>query len=356
MKKLILALLFSSSVCFGQTVVTTPIANFPNISNPLSYYLLLIANPGVTNYNITMSQLCAYLITQGFPTNNQQRINANAIWVSPTNSSFYLGSQQIFGNGTIGQPFYGDYDTIINACSPNTIVNLLSGTFVTRGCSLGVGPADPVYQAGLQIVGSGIDTTIIQRSSTYYPQQDIEGVVYSVSDRLRVQDLTIDANSNISHTNKVECLLAAGNNNYIQNVKFINACNGTTNNGQECFVVYLAGLNNFYSTYGNTIKNCIVSNLSGSYLDGITVSGEYLAEGNRIYMPLVTSNNFTNTFYAGINTAYSSGGKIVNNYSYGGTYNIYQDTGASTNLIISQNQLLNSELGLILGPRLHWTE
>lgn len=66
MKKLILALLFSSSVCFGQIVVTTPIANFPNISNPLSYYLFLVANPGVTNYNITMAQFCAYLTTQGF--------------------------------------------------------------------------------------------------------------------------------------------------------------------------------------------------------------------------------------------------------------------------------------------------
>jgi hypothetical protein len=61
MKKLIASLMLVGGVCSAQLPSqVTPISGYPNIANPGTNYLFLLAQPGVTNWNTSVGQLTAY--------------------------------------------------------------------------------------------------------------------------------------------------------------------------------------------------------------------------------------------------------------------------------------------------------
>src|SRR5664280_1340530 len=57
----------------------------------------------------------------------------NEVWISARTNA--LGTSVIFGDGSITNPYSGDFDFIIDSIPTNTTMNLLSGVFLHEGLS-----------------------------------------------------------------------------------------------------------------------------------------------------------------------------------------------------------------------------
>jgi hypothetical protein len=302
--------------------------------NLLSLVLVMAALPAMSQPVIPSTPFFG----QGVP---------NGVWISPANSSGFLNTGAVYGLGTFSKPFYGDFDVIINSLPAYTVIRLLPGTFISRGYCGNAG--DPVYKEGQQIMGSGMDVTVIKRDPGFYFNQPVYGLIHSTGDNLKASDLTVDASGTSSYLTKVEGIESHGNNGLFNRIKVT----GTCGNQAENFSVFIGDpgpLPYAVSTnFGNIVQNCIVTNVLGAYGDGIAAHGSYLLFNNKIYMPVVTNFIFNYSMF-GLNASATLNGRMINNYVYGGSDAVHNDTGSHTNLLVAFNTFVNCFSGINFQP------
>src|SRR5690348_1636146 len=262
---------------------------------------------------------------------------ANGIWFSSTNSLNYLGQQTDFGNGTITNPYYGDFDYILGHLVPtNATVHLGSGTFWTKGyCPAGDNLI--MIPSGVTIQGEGQAVTTIKRSSIF-TNVDMT-VLYSPSSNVSVHDLTVDCNASAyalnSWSNAVIGVQLTGSGETIEHVTIING-----------FGLKFApeGFQMIVGSYGegdNKVIGCTTSNFLGTYGDGVQPIGDCLVEGNSFYFPVQPAGVPEYPLF-GINVCHSAkGAVVVDNYVYGGGDGFHNDTAGDTNLVIANNTFEN---------------
>ncbi len=269
---------------------------------------------------------------------------ANGIWLSSTNSLTYLGQQTNFGNGTITNPYYGDFDYILGHLVPtNTIVHLGAGTFWTKGyCP--AGDSLIVIPSGVTIQGDGQAVTTIKRSSIFTNVNLT--VLHSPSSNVSVHDLTVDCNASAyalnSWTNAVIGIQLTGSGETIEHVTIVNGF------GIEFFNEGFQMIVGSYGEGNNKVIGCTTSNFLGNYGDGVQPVGDSLIEGNSFYFPVQPAGVAAHQLF-GINVCGSAKGTIViDNYVYGGEDGFHNDTGGDANLVIANNTFENVCQGVFL--------
>src|ERR1044071_1121022 len=109
---------------------------------------------------VVISSLCSF-----FPIAALAVGDTNEVWVSARTNA--LGSGSVWGTGAITNPFYGDFNEIMNGLPKNTIIHLLPGIHYTTGY-IGAG-GDFLLKAYQKIIGAGIDVTIVKRDASKHP-------------------------------------------------------------------------------------------------------------------------------------------------------------------------------------------
>ena len=153
--------------------------------------------------------------------------DTNEVWVSARTNALRTGT--ILGTGAITNPYYGDFDGIINSLSTNTTIHLLPGIHYTGGYESAGG--DVNLKAGQRIIGAGIDTTIVRRYVPIHPDtgQNL-GEFYTSNDGVEISDLTVDASGSTTNYYKNDGIILIGNNCSVRRVKVI-GCSGLTSSG-----------------------------------------------------------------------------------------------------------------------------
>ena len=286
--------------------------------------------------------------------NSTSGFDTNFIYVSSRSSANYIQTGFILGSGSITNPFWGDFDTIINAQPTNTVIHLLPGTFISEGYNYHF-PNYIVLKAGQKIKGSGIDVTIVKRNPNTILTDNfiIEGILYSKDDSVEVSDLTVDAQGSLTFLGKVQGVGLWGNYCTISHVKVINT-SGHLATGEECFSIDI-GLgnlnNNSWTNIGNTISDCIIyadSSVS-SYTSAILANGTTIVRNNKIYCTPPTSSPSLYLFQ-GLTGGGFKNSLFEGNYIYGAGNGFYSDTGSMTNLNIINNFFDNVINGIFYPP------
>src|ERR1039457_756805 len=141
-------------------------------------------------------------------------------WLSAKTNA--LGTSMLLGGGSPDNPFYGDFDFIIDTIPSNSTINLLAGVFYTKGNEYKRG--DPRLIQNQHMIGAGTNVTIIRRDQRFHFQDNQNVVIVGTTDGITVSNLTIDCN-NTTGTNpyKGDGIYLWGNNSSIQMVQVINA-------------------------------------------------------------------------------------------------------------------------------------
>jgi hypothetical protein len=129
-------------------------------------------------------------------------------------------SDGLKGSGTLNDPYDGStqarFDSVMSGLSANTRVHLGPGTFVTNGYSDEVTPGWQI-QAGMKIVGSGMDVTTLQIANrqTGSTSARVVAVGHALTagspshanlvDFAEVSDLTIDCNLGAQTGTAIAC-------------------------------------------------------------------------------------------------------------------------------------------------------
>lgn len=286
--------------------------------------------------------MVAVTFCAAFPCFAQVGSDTNEIWVSARTNA--LGSWQFWGSGTYNDPYYGDFDAIIDSQPTNTTIHLLPGVFYTKGFEFK--PGDPYLKAGQRLLGAGIDTTIICKDTNFnYDDRQMQGVVWSEADGVEVANLTVDCSGNSSLSYKIVGVGLFGNNCYVRRVKVIHWC-GNFSTANESPAISMGGA----TTSNNIVSKCVCLKDTGTYDDGIGIDGQGIVEDCRVDFP---SNNGNAYLCADANNTRFSG----NECSGGGT-GFYTDTDPDSDLTIIGNTFSDVINGIVISktPELGWLE
>jgi hypothetical protein len=246
----------------------------------------------------------------------------NQFWLSAKTNA--LGTSMLLGGGSPDNPFYGDFDFIIDTIPPNSTINLLAGVFYTKGFEYVRG--DPKLIQNQHMIGAGTNATIIRRDLRFHFHDAPNVAVFSDSDGVEISSLTIDCN-NTTGTNpyKGDAITLFGNNSSVYNVNVINS-SGNNEHGEEDFAILVGATN----TTGNSVSECEVSSVQGDYTDAITLLGQGVVSFCHVY--------YTNlAFGAGYQFNGSYNALLISNSCVGGQKGFYTDTLSETNLTIAYN-------------------
>jgi hypothetical protein len=251
----------------------------------------------------------------------------NQFWLSAKTNA--LGTSRLFGAGSPDNPFYGDFDFIIDTFPSNSTINLLAGVFYTKGNEYKSG--DPWLSQNQHLIGAGTNVTIIRRDQRFHFQDAQNVAMFGTADGITVSNLTIDCN-NTTGTNlyKGDGIHLWGNNCSIQMVQVINA-SGNLSDGQESFPILIGngGGTNVLTT-NNVIEHCEVSSVKGNYTTAIVLLGQGIIRFCNVIStdPSIVSGYQAN---ATINSL------IISNSCIGAANGFYKDTWSDTNLAIEYN-------------------
>jgi len=318
----------------GQGVCTS---NWITLTNGtgLSY---VPPSPGqVTNAAAAVSQTMT-------PTNQISK----TFYVSSTNSQTYMGTAQIFGQGTLTQPFYGDFDAIVNSQPAWSTGNLLPTGTNAPFWTLGNGgfSSNLVLKTGMVLGGYNGAQVVIKRSPTYASTESLFGS----GNFITLRNIIIDG----SMTNGVTGKVVYGA-----------VLNGSYEKAEHCVVINWCGDSSVGESWGfylgaqagtasPEISDCTVSNCWGNYDDCYEADGSAYIHDNFYTLPVLTSN----LHMVGVNFAYGVNERIVNNTGSGGRDFAYADTGGATNVTFVGNYGLNVASGVYVhfgGPAVGWT-
>ncbi len=263
------------------------------------------------------------------PETNKVGSDTNEVWLSAKTNA--LGSGRIWGSGSLADPFYGDFNAIINSLQTNTTIHLLPGVFHTKGFVWAHG--DLALKANQRVIGAGIDVTIIRRDRRWH--DDVgqnDGELWSRADGIEVSDLTIDASGSASDRYKNNAIGLYGSHCVVRRVKAIN-CSGNLARGQESFPFALG--NQKGGSVGNILSECRVSSVRGDYFSAVILNGQGIVEKSRVSFPTLTNRN-QGLFHA-YTVGWSENALFFANFCEGGSFGFYTDTGSLTNLTIMAN-------------------
>lgn len=270
-----------------------------------------------------------------------QATEGRKVWVSPELSISCVGKGSIcvWGNGTYEDPWYGDFDYIMeNLVQGGDKVRLLAGIFYTRGCQNGGTGCGWKVKSNTAIIGAGawkttIELRVINQTNPIEIVGTDGGSVYNVL----IQDLGIDGQATGSELHKRQAVALRGSYNKIQRVEVVN-CIGPS---QEAFLLYLGG---GISQLGNSIEDCKISEVKGNYISAISVQGQGYVKNNFVDLPDITLSAGDNIF--GINLGSGNNLVVEGNFVSGGTRSIHYDTDDIKNVIVKNNILLNARSGI----------
>lgn len=237
--------------------------------------------------------------------------DTNEVWVS---ARPYTSSPGWAGTGAITNPFYGNINSIISSLTTNTTIHLLPGTFLNTN--------DITLLAGQRLLGAGIDTTTIRRAVT--PTGG--NMIYTTGTGVEVSDLTVDANVTSSNNWANNGVVLAGEKCAVRRVKVVNV-SGNLSSGHEAIAINLGGL----GYLGEVVSDCEVTNLQGTYTDGIGLTGQGVVQNNRVY----------GASLFGYGTSWTENGLFSHNLAESCPSGFYTDTGWETNLTIVGNTFRN---------------
>jgi hypothetical protein len=251
---------------------------------------------------------------------------APEFWVSTDASSRNLGTKS--------NPFIctneAKFDFTMSQMPANCTIHIKAGVYFTKGSVAGF-----LVKTGQQIIGSGIDTTVLKLSPGSPDWTSVIGSSFGTN--MLVENLTCDANYQAQNKAPVTYCGATlfGTHNAIKRVKVINLAKFGGNS--EAWGVVL-NENNVGESDGNLIEGCEVSDFQGgSAISAFSLNGSDknpisgIVRNNRVLLkptqyPTVAFNE------NGIHdTIYES------NYVNGATVGFYGDTGGSTNVLVDFN-------------------
>jgi hypothetical protein len=264
-------------------------------------------------------------------------------WISTNATGNVLGFST---NNTLDKTLDGsnetNFDRNMDELPANFTIHLMAGTFHTRGNI--AWNANP----GIKILGSGLDSTIIQFSSNTVAS--FSGVTWHnfITEKSQfgdsntvVRDLTLDCNYQPGILTTLNGLELFGSGNLVSHVKFLNGASFSTSqtNYAEDFAVLITGRPGPASN--NVIENCVVSgytcnffnNLSALGLDGANYDG-------RLSHNLIIQTGDTNYVYGlgCIGNGFVVDGNVTSNCVIA----YHSDTsGGTTNMDLVNNSFIN---------------
>lgn len=255
----------------------------------------------------------------------------NEFWVSTSTNTANLG--------TLDNPFDCStaalFDMVLSNLPPNCTLHILGGTYQTAG------PTGWHLKDGQKLLGSGIDTTIIQLVPYARDGDLVLGDAApggSTDTNIEIADLTCDCNYQ-SGSYSYGGIFLAGTNHLVQRVKVIHLAAFGAN--QEMWGI------NVGPSFGCTIEDCEVSQArGGGTLDGFAISGgSGIMRDNHVLLP----PSIGCTTFA-FNGSFNNSVLIDGNYVDGASVGIYNDTGGNTNVIIVDNTFKNVYNGVYYFP------
>ena len=280
----------------------------------------------------------------------------------------------VSGTGTQNDPFDGSlqakFDAVMNGIGTYTCVHLGPGTFQTKGYNDATGGAwQP--KAGLKLVGSGVDVTVLQLASSSTNNTNYYAIGHALSssgqpkslDLFEVSDLTIDCNFTAFTASSVACgaVRVLGNHARIRRLKLINwGSNDATN--RPCFVVSAVTATDLVWVEDCGIEECIaVSPAAGGNTGPVTVF-----HAGAVESPQLTPQNYGVAPYIrncfvdaspstleirGLSMGWSKAGIIEGNQVHNLTYGVFQQATSTQDLVIRNNWFKNVNKGVLVGNK-----
>ena len=269
--------------------------------------------------------------------------NCSEIWIST--NTYPANTRNL---GTLSDPYDGS-DPMkfapLLCLAPNITVHLLAGTYQTFGSA----SEGYFLKTGQKILGSGIDTTIIQLTPGLVVGGSGASVLMSdfayARSNIEVCDLTCDCNYTPGTMETYHGVLLAGTQNAVRRVKLIHQAK--YGGSSESFGIVLWNPSLPDST-GNIIEECEVSQFEGgNFITAIGFSGganggtSGILRNNRVLLPPAN-----NTGMLAFNNGWTHDVLIEGNYVNGGDVACYGDTGSTTNMIVAHNMFINCGSGI----------
>jgi hypothetical protein len=279
--------------------------------------------------------ICAIAITTS--------TNATDYWISPKqDGTHYFGSSSysnLGGSGTAGQTveaaYYGDFDKIITDLPTGTnSVRLLPGIYYTKG---DLDASASKWKANTRLIGSGMGVTTIRATGFSITNRVAVIRVAHTNANFSISDLTLEFEYGQSMPQHGTIGVALkGDNSRVNRVAIrsvfgsfaIDPANG------EGFAIMIG--NNASST-GGMVQDCVVTDTVGDYVTAIIAMGDTVVLGNRITFPTAIPAGYSYFKFFGVSPVDSLNATIADNFQYGGTVAVWQDTGSSANLVVSGN-------------------
>jgi hypothetical protein len=265
-------------------------------------------------------------------------------WISTNTASRNLG--------TLEEPFIcttePEFDRTMNNFPSNCTVHILPGTYHTLGSGIHAAYA---LKPGQRILGSGMDTTILQLVTNAPSGNCVMGSGWPgyVPGGIEVSDLTLDCHyiPGISGNVTYGGLDLNGTRLTARRVKVVDLVYLDKTVNSEAWGI---GFNSFYTvsfnSEGNLIEDCEVSNFvagtgcSAIALTGGSISG--IVRNNRVFLQA------TNLPLVAFNGANLHDVLVEGNYVNGASVGFYGDTGGYTNVVVAHNTFQNCVYGVHL--------
>ena len=280
--------------------------------------------------------------------------NPNEYWISTNATGNFLSHVSRAGavdliSGTANNPLDGstwtNFDYNMNQIPPHSMIHLMAGTYQTRGRN-GWGP-----KTGQQIVGSGIDVTILQLPASLVSsgKLDRDTMIAPQSPHretnILVSDLTLDCNYQPGAMGTINGIQLHGSGNIIKRVKLVNSYSFTSSatNYVEDWGIYI-GAWPYPEGNCNLIEDCIITGYKCNYGNNQSSLGLLEnASGIIAHNTLVqdTTNHMFGLGFGSHNIV--ADGNIMINLTLGSHY----DSGTGiTNCTIINNKFINCNSAL----------
>jgi hypothetical protein len=258
------------------------------------------------------------------------------------------------GIGTQARPFDGstatNFSRVLGNLPTNAILHILAGTYQTYGNTWDNQGWN--LKTGQQIIGSGIDVTILQLVPNLPDGTVVLASLGSGVSNVVVSNLTCDANYVSGNKVTYNGVYLVGSRNTVSNVKVINLAHYGGNS--ESWGIHLGSVfSSSTASVANLIEGCEVSQFKGfaegSAITAIAINGTNGApasgtiRNNKIYLTAVPDNS---QHAIGV----GSDCVVQGNYVEAAGEGVYSDTGleGTVKLTVTQNTFKNVIFGVSL--------
>jgi hypothetical protein len=268
---------------------------------------------------------------------------SNTYWIS-TNATRNFVNPKFHVGMSLDAPLDGStaatFDDNMNHIPPHSRIYLLPGTYQTLG-DAAWGP-----KTGQQIIGSGMDITVLQFPSNAIVSGRLvrPHLIKPLSPyrqtNILVSDLTLDGNYQPGTIITINGIGLHGSGNTIQRVKLINtaAFSSAPTNYAEAWGLLIESFP-FSEASGNTIADCVVSNFTCNHHNNLSALGLLENNSGKILNNLIVqkTSNSVFGFYPGSHQSIAEGNTLL-----GVAVGSHYDDGTGvTNVLIVNNRFIN---------------